>query len=94
MSNVHPVDALGEIKAAIANLEAQAKVFHAQIVAMGVGAHEGDVFRATVSVADRDTLDMVAVREKLSPQFISAHTTTKAVTTVRVVARNGKAVAA
>jgi hypothetical protein len=88
-TNMHPVDALGSLKAQIADLEKAAKVYHAQIVAMGVGAHEGDIFRATVSVADRDTLDMVAVREKLSDQFIRAHTTTKEVTTVRVVARTG-----
>jgi hypothetical protein len=90
LTNVHPVDALGALKAKIADLEKQAKVFHSQVVALGVGAHEGDIFRATVTVAERDRLDMDAVREKLSAQFMRAHTITTEVTTVRVVARNGK----
>lgn len=89
MSN--PVDSLGFIKAQIADLEKQAKAFHAQIVAMGVGAHEGDIFRASVSIADRETTDWRAVAEKFEPsrQLVTAHTSAKEVTTVRVVARTG-----
>jgi len=89
MSN--PVDSLGFLKAQIADLEKQAKAFHAQIVAMGVGAHEGDIFRASVSVADRETIDWRAVAEKFEPsrQLVTAHTSAKEVTTVRVVARTG-----
>src|SRR4051812_38107121 len=89
---VHPADALGELKARIADLEALAKVEHARLVAMGAGAHEGETFRATVSVADISRTDWKAVAAKLEPsyQLVAAWTTAKPVTTVRVVARNGR----
>ena len=88
----HPADALGALKARIADLEALAKVEHARLVALGVGAHEGETFRASVSASERVTIDWRAVAEKLEPsrQLITAHTTSKDVVTVRVVARNGK----
>jgi hypothetical protein len=87
----HPADLLGMLKAQIAELETAAKVEHARLVALGVGAHEGAIFRATVSVADRETVDWKAVAAKLEPsrQLVVAHTATKEVTTVRVVARTG-----
>ena len=89
--SIHPADALGFLKAQIADLEKAAKAEHARLVALGVGAHEGETFRATVSVADRETVDWKAVAEKLAPsrQLITAHTSAKEVTTVRVVARTG-----
>jgi hypothetical protein len=52
-----------------------------------VTAEEGELFRVTVTNAVRETLDMEAVREKLSPQFIRAHTKETFYTTVRVTAR-------
>lgn len=89
--NIHPADALGALKAQIADLEIRAKAEHARLVAMGAGAHEGFAFRATVSIADRETVDWRAVAEKLKPshQLVTAHTSAKEVTTVRVVARTG-----
>lgn len=88
--NIHPADALGELRAQRVEIENKEKVFHAMLIAMGEGAHEGEKFRATVSKSEREKLDMAAVREKLSRQFLAAHTTTTEVTTVRVVARNGR----
>jgi hypothetical protein len=81
------IDQLGEIKARIADLELQEKELKKAIIEMGTGAHDGDAYRATVVVSDRETLDMEAVREKLSAQFIRVHTSVKQVTSVRVVAR-------
>lgn len=82
------VDQLGILKAQIATLAVQEKQLKEALLHHGgIGAHEGYLFDATVSVADRDTLDMKAVREKLTPQFIRAHTNTTEVTTIRVVAR-------
>ena len=91
MSNLHPADALGDFKAQMADLEVRAKVEHARLVAMGPGAHEGEIFRATVSVAERETIDWKAISAKLEPsrQLVTAHTSAKEVTTVRVVARTG-----
>ncbi len=89
-ANVNPVDGLGEIKARIADLKEQAAIFHAQIVALGTGAHEGALFRATVTESERTKYDMDAIRAKLSPQFLAAHSEKFDVVTVRVSARNGK----
>jgi len=89
ISNVNPVDALGELKAQIANLEKLEKTLRDQIAAQGAGAYEGELFRASVSVAERETIDWRAIAEKLSPsrQLITAHTSAKEVVTVRVAAR-------
>lgn len=89
MSNAASIiDDFGLISAQIAELETKKKALHKQIVEMGEGAHEGTFFRVTVSKSTRSTLDMDAVREKLSPQFIRAHTKDTEVTTVRGSMRN------
>ena len=81
------IDRLGNVKAQIAALKKEEDALKAVLIDNGPGAYEGDTWRATVSVADRETLDMEAVREKLTPQFIRAHTNVTEVTSVRVVAR-------
>jgi N-methylhydantoinase B/oxoprolinase/acetone carboxylase alpha subunit len=81
------IDRLGNVKAQIAALKKEEDTLKAVLIENGPGAYEGEIWRATVSVADRETLDMDAVREKLSVQFIRAHTNVAEVTTVRVVAR-------
>ena len=81
------VDQLGAVKAQIAALTRTEKTLKDQLVAQGPGEYNGKLFRATVSEYDRETLDMEAVRAKLSPQFIAAHTTTTECTTVRVTAQ-------
>jgi hypothetical protein len=86
--NIRPlIDDLGRVKAQLADLARREKELKEQIVELGEGSHEGDLFRATVSFSERETLDMEAVREKLTSQFIRAHTRTTPVTTVRVAAR-------
>ena len=80
------VDVLGEIKARVAELTAREAEVRAQLVKLGEGDYDGNMYRATVSMSEKHTLDMAAVREKLSPQFIMAHTNATPVTTVRVVA--------
>jgi hypothetical protein len=57
------------------------------VVALGAGRHEGQLYCVTVTIAERNTLDMEAVRAKLSRQFIAANTRTTEVTTVKVTAR-------
>ena len=62
----NPIDALGDIKAEIANLTAIAKIYEAQIKDLGVGGHDGDLFRASVSeVAERSSLCPKAAEAKL-----------------------------
>ena len=81
------VDDLGILKAEIADLAAKEKTIKEQLIEAGVGAYDGDFFRASVSVSQRETLDADACRAKLSPQFIAAHTKVTDVTTIRVTAR-------
>jgi hypothetical protein len=88
------IDDLGALKAAIANLEAEEKALKQALADLPAGAYEGEVFRLSISETERETLDMKAVREHLSRQFIQAHTNVTAVRTLRVASRNGKALAA
>jgi D-serine deaminase-like pyridoxal phosphate-dependent protein len=88
------IDRLGFIKAQIAELLREEKELKATLIARGPGAYEGSLYRATVSESERETLDMDAVRAKLSPQFISANTNTTQVVMVRVVARNDESLSA
>lgn len=91
MTNLSPtIDRLGVLKATIATLEVEEKALKAVLIENGVGAYEGDLFRVTVSETERANLDMKAVREKLSDQFIRCHTTFTQIISVRVVARNGR----
>lgn len=87
LSNRDPVDLFGEVKAQMAELKEIHDNLRDLIAGRGPGAYEGELFRATVSVGQRNTLDMDAVREKLSAQFIRAHTNTVEVTTVKSTAR-------
>jgi hypothetical protein len=89
LTEVNVVDQLGLIKAEIAQLQEQEKALKEQLIALGDGKHSGNLYDATVSPTSRDTLDMEAVRAKLSPQFIRAHTSTTHFSTIRVTARKG-----
>lgn len=87
-SNIAPlVDELGQLRAEMADLEKRASAIKETLIEAGIGAYEGNTFRATVSKSTRNTLDLEAVREKLSPQFIRSHTKSSPVISVRVVAR-------
>jgi hypothetical protein len=88
------IDDLGILKAQIAELEIQEKALKAALADLPAGSYEGDVFRLSISTTERETLDMKAVREHLSRQFIQAHTNVTPVRTLRVAARSGKALAA
>ena len=83
----NPIDALGQLKAQIAELEKQEKILRGEVIALGAGRHEGQLYCVTVTISERNTLDMEAVRNKLSPQFIAAHTRTTEVTTLKVAVR-------
>jgi hypothetical protein len=86
---VATIDALGELKAQIAALELKEKELKKALGDLKPGAYEGELFRLSISETERETLDMKAVREKLSPQWMRAHTNVTNVRTLRVSARNG-----
>ena len=70
------VNSLVKIKKEIAKLKEKEIELRDVLIANGEGSHEGDNHVAIVSSRERSTLDMKAVREKLSRQFISANTKT------------------
>lgn len=85
------IDLMGDLKAQMADLESKYEELKALVIEdAGLGAHEGSMFRASITVQKRETLDMEAVRNHLSPQFIRAHTKTTESTVTRVTARTGK----
>ena len=90
---VATIDALGELKAQIAALQTKEKELKKALGDLKPGAYEGELFRLSISESERETLDMKAVREHLSRQFIQAHTNVTPVRTLRVVARTGKVAA-
>lgn len=81
------IDELGRLQARIADLRAQEERLKDILKSLGDGAYEGELFRAVVASTERSTLDMKAVREKLSPQWIRCHTNVTPVTTLKVTAR-------
>ena len=94
IANVSPVDRLGDVKAEIARLKDIEAFLIEEIKALGVGAHDGDTFRASVSeVAERQSLDSKAAEAKLRELgvdgrwFSKNQKVTKGYTTVKVVAR-------
>lgn len=85
------IDELGTLNAQVAELQTKIKAIKDSLD-LKPGAYEGELFRLTLSESIRETLDMDAVREKLSPQFIAAHTRKTEVRTFRLAARTGKGV--
>jgi hypothetical protein len=84
------VDHLGVIKARIAELKTEEDRLRTILIENGPGAYEGEFYRASVFQSERHTLDMDAVRAKLSAKWIAKHTNSIEVITVRVVARVGR----
>ena len=68
------VNELAEIKAEISKLAKREKELTNSLKASGAGTYSGDKHYVVISESDRETLDMKAVREKLTRQFIKAHT--------------------
>lgn len=94
ITNIHPADRLGDIKAEIARLKEIEAFLIDEIKDLGAGAHDGSTFRATVSeIAERQSLDAKAAEAKLRELgvdgrwFSKNQKTTKGYTTVKVVAR-------
>lgn len=81
------IEKLGLLKAEIARLEAREKELKDDILEAGVSVFESPHFKATVTRSERETLDMKAVKEHLSPQFIKAHTKVTEVVTLRITER-------
>lgn len=87
-----PIDQLGDIRAQIADLVAVEKALIEEVKALGPGAHEGGLFRATVTESVRETISSADMKAKLESlgvdgRWFAHHTKVSPVVTVRVVAR-------
>lgn len=80
----NPIDRLGALKAQIAALTDEAKPLEADIKAMGIGGHQGQLFDANVAdVAPSESYDAAAMEEKLrdlgiDDRWFKRHVKTKA----------------
>lgn len=86
------IDLFGRIDALIGEFQAAHSRMKKRLT-MKPGAYEGHLFRLTISEYDHTSLDMEAVRAKLSPQFIAAHTRKTPVRKYQAKARTGKMLA-
>lgn len=78
------VDKLGAVNQAIAELEATARVFKAELVERGVGKYEGDMYFAEVQQYDRATISPVLVRKLSNEDFVASVTEVKQINAVVV----------
>ena len=81
------VDKIGLLKAVLAPQLEQLEADLNKLKAQGVARYEGKLYEVNVFEQEQNRLDMEAVRAKLSPQFIAAHTTTKVVRIGKVSSR-------
>jgi hypothetical protein len=70
----HRVNKLAEVRAELDHLQSVEAELVRAIKESGAGTYEGAEHYVVVSDAERRTLNMKAVRAKLSRQFISANT--------------------
>ena len=81
------VDELAKVKAEIADLKEREKELRNSLIEFGPGKYEGTEHHVTVSEVERKTLDMKAVRGKLTRQFITANTNSTTSMTVKLFGR-------
>jgi hypothetical protein len=83
------VDQLGRVKAEAAEIKAREDLLKAELTTRGVSEAESDLFRATVTVASRWTLDAEHVKAEMGVGWYDSRCKIGSVTTVRVSARTG-----
>lgn len=81
------VDQLGNLRSKIAELIEQETELKTQLKALGNGAFNGNLFKATVASFYRSTLDSEMVTLFLTDEQFKACLKTTEVTTVKVTAR-------
>jgi predicted transcriptional regulator len=88
------VDRLGALKAQLADLKGDEEALRGELIARKVEAAEGDLFRATVTEALRQSLDTDQVKAEMGERWYASHCKIGIATTVRVSARTGSRKAA
>ena len=98
------IDALGQLKAQLAELKTQEDALKAALADLAPGNYEGEEYRLSVTAPEREKpSDELKARQKealeafratLSHQYLTAHAPMVAVPTFTVRARTGKKLAA
>src|SRR4029077_885029 len=83
------VDRFGALKAQLADLKADEETLRGELIARKVEAAEGDLFRATVTEALRETLDTERVKLEMGERWYWSRCKIGVNTTLRVSARTG-----
>lgn len=78
---------IAEAEDAMAPLVAQMEECKKRLIASGLPEVDGSVYRVTVSVADRVTLDSRSIKADMPASWVEKYSQTAKVTTVRVGAR-------
>jgi hypothetical protein len=81
------VDDLGTVKAEIAALQEKEKALVAKLKLTGMNEINGTLFRATISDAERETVDTKQLRADLGEELIAPYLRSTSVSTCRVSAR-------
>jgi len=90
---MNQVDKLAKIRSQMEDLKKEEKKIVDFFKSQGAGAYGGTDHYAVVSVSEKKTLDMKAVRKKLSRQFIQANTNVSEVTQLRLMGYSKQEVA-
>lgn len=87
--NLNAVDRLGMLLAQIADLEEQAEAIKNELKNAGEGHVEGSLYKACVTLSQRNTVDNKAVFKEANvpAELIAKHTRTTAVISVKVTSR-------
>jgi len=83
------LDRLGCIQAQIAELNEQAEVIKNAFKNAGEGKYEGDLYKASVSMSQRDVVDYKTLLAdlKVSPEVVAKYTKQSVSIAIRVTAR-------
>lgn len=88
-TQISKVDQLGMLLASIDDLSKQAEMLKNEIKNEGEGYYDGELFRACVSMSQRNTIDHKAVYKDLniSAELLAKYTKPTAVITLKVTGR-------
>ena len=89
MTEINKIDELGYLMAQIADLEAKAELLKNEIKNQGEGHYEGKLFKACVTLSQRNTVDHKAVYKAFNvpADFLAQHTKSTAVITLKLTGR-------
>lgn len=89
MTTTNKIDQLGLLLATIDDLSKQAELLKNDIKNEGEGHYDGELFRACVSLSQRNTVDHKAVYKDLniSAELLAKYTKPTAVITLKVTGR-------